>query len=116
MVDLSSDEGRHSNGQSPKLKKHNPRYAGASSESSSEESDSDDDSSSDSNIEEFIVEDGEEDEYAQTLLHEQREKAQAKKQGIFFHVKPFIQWLVYVAVNPEGELHSELRCCCTMLT
>jgi len=106
VVDISSGGERGSDRQSPRLvKKLQPHYAGALESSSSAESDSDDSSSSDSSIENFIIDESEEDSDAKEQLEEQREKARAKKQGIFFHVKPFIQWLVYVAVNPEGK-HS----------
>lgn len=52
-------------------------------------------------IEDFIIDESDGDDEARRLLDEQREKAQAMKQGIYFYVKPFIQWLVYLAVNPD---------------
>lgn len=119
VVGGSSDSDRASNGQSPKLgkRKAGPRYAGASEASSSEETgttgDDDDDSSSDSNTENFIVDESDGDDEARELLEEQREKARTAKQGVFFHVKPFIQWLVYRCVDPTGKSGDRAPFCQT---
>ncbi|BGP16296.1 hypothetical protein JCM10213_006452 [Rhodosporidiobolus nylandii] len=85
--------------------KHRPSYLGAPSSSSSEE-DSDSEvssgSSSDStDIEEFIVE--EEDEDAREIVDAFRESVRGKAQGLKFYLKTYLLLLVHEIVCPEVD-------------
>lgn len=111
---INSDSDADADPKGKRKKQFRPKYVGASSSSDgsggtvssssggSESSDLEDD------LEDFLADEDDDNEEAERELQELKEAHQSKKQGVFFHVKPFLQWLVHVAFMPEGQ--STLSC------